>query len=470
MKKTVEATQKIVQNIVFERSAVFAFFWAFAHFVDEFRQPVRLVSDPFAGFLHMVVFALSVSIFFKPSSTGRLFTMSLVSVAVTVAQMPITPNHNIILLFGDLAIVTGIFVYSFRKNADLKNWFYDSEPFLRIALLITYGSATIAKLNSGWFNTELSCSTTMPAREFSWFPIDIPWETFWFMPFVIGGAELLIWLLPLFPKIRPYALVLATSFHIALSLTPDSQGLGFSFILFALLVLYLPDNSHAELYRRGKAILQGIKDRRMLGFTVYGFIILSALMGFISFVDVGNEIFRWVRYAPMLILIIIFGLIIQTQAIKHRNAPQVRPAVAVRHWTQLILVTVVILNSLGPYLGYKTYATMTMYSNLSTHSESYNHLVIPKIPLSNMSEDLVTIIESSNPKLQSYAQRGLRIVWHELRREMAKDPSQSVTFIRNSEVFEYENAFQNEQLRTLDPILHKLLGFRPIGEETICLW
>jgi hypothetical protein len=470
MGKKLAEKVKVSTSVVFERQTVFAFFWALAHFVDEFRQPVRLVSDPIGGMLHILVFALAVSVFFRPSSLGRLFSLSLFSIIVTFTQLPITPNHNMIFLMGDLAVVVGLFVYSFKKNADLRNWFVDTEPFLRIALLVTYGSATIAKLNTGWFTTELSCSTNMPRREFGWLPFDIPWETFWFMPFVIAGAELLIWLLPLFKRIRPYALVLAVTFHISLSLTPDSQGLGFSFLLFSLLMLYLTDQSHTEIYRRGRAILQWIKDKNLLAFSVYGFIALSAFLGFISFVDVGNEIFRFVRYAPMLALIILFGLLISSQAMKYRNAEQVRPAVAVRHWTQLILLVVIVLNSLGPYFGYKTYATMTMYSNLSVSDGKTNHLIIPRIPLSGMADDVVTIISTENEKLASYAERGMKVTWHELRREMSETPFTPIVYVRNGEIIQMDSAADDPELVSLDPILHRFLGFRPIGEENVCLW
>ena len=449
---------------------MFAFFWGLAHFVDEFRQPVRLVADPIGGFLHIIVFALAISVMFKPSSIGRLFSLSLLSSAVVFTQLPITPNHNMILLMGDLAIVAGLFVYSFSKNSELKNWFADTEPFLRIALLITYGSATIAKLNTGWFNTELSCSTTMPRREFGWLPFPVDWESFWFMPFVIAGAELSIWLLPLIRKIRPYALVLAVTFHISLSLTPDSQGLGFSFLLFALLMLYLPDSAHQQIYRQGTRTLRRITDSNKLALVVYGFVALSMFLGFISFVDVGNDIFRFVRYVPMLLLLAGFGFLISYYALRHRNQEQVRPAVAVRHWTQLVLLILIVANSLGPYLGYKTYATMTMYSNLSIANGTTNHLLIPRIPLSDMADDIVTIWDSSNPKVLSYAQRGLKITWHELRREMSETPFASVVYERDGEVIMMERASDDPELVSLDPVLHRLLGFRPIGEEYVCLW
>ena len=465
-----ESKPSVLSSITLERQAVFAFFWGLAHFVDEFRQPVRLVADPIGGFLHIIVFALAISVMFKPSSIGRLFSLSLLSSAVVFTQLPITPNHNMILLMGDLAIVAGLFVYSFSKNSELKNWFVDTEPFLRIALLITYGSATIAKLNTGWFNTELSCSTTMPRREFGWLPFPVDWESFWFMPFVIGGAELLIWLLPLIRKIRPYALVLAVAFHISLSLTPDSQGLGFSFLLFALLMLYLPDSAHQEIYRQGTKTLRRIIDGNKLALVVYGFIALSMFLGFISFVDVGNQIFRIMRYSPMLLLLALFGALICYHAIKHRSAEQVRPAVAVKHWSQFVLLAVIVANSLGPYLGYKTYATMTMYSNLSISNGTTNHLLIPRIPISDMADDVVTVISSSNQRVASFPQRGLKITWHELRREMADTPLANIVYERNGEVISLERANEDPELVSLDPILHRLLGFRPVGEEYVCLW
>lgn len=449
---------------------MFSFFWAIAHFVDEFRQPVALVNDPIGGLLHIGVFALAISLLFKPSSTKRLFALSLSSIAVTFTQLPITPNHNMIFLMGDLAVVSGIVVYSFRQNANMKDWFRDTEPFLRIALLVTYGSATLAKLNSGWFNSELSCSVVMPQREYDWLPFEIPWNEFWFMPWLVGGSEALIWLLPLISKIRPYALVLAVSFHTLLSLTPDSQGLGFSFLLFSLLMLYLPNDSHVELHGQGKKILRRITDAKILGPVVYGFILISILMGFISFVDFGNAIFMFVRYAPMLVLLIIFALLIAYQALKHRKAEAIRPAVAVRHWTQLVLLILILLNSLGPYFGYKTYATMTMYSNLSVGNGQTNHLFIPKLPISGMADDIVEVVETSNGKLQSYMKRDLKITWHELRRILAENPTDSITYIRNGERFALTNASENPELVSIDPILHRFLGFRPIGEENVCLW
>lgn len=470
MGKTKEILNQQMSKIVAERAAVFGFFWALAHFIDEFRQPLRLNQDSLDGFLHIGVFVLAISVLFKPSSVGRLFSMSLLSAIVTFSQLPITPNHNMILLMGDLTVILGIFVYSFKRDAELKNWFYDSEPFLRVALLVTYGSAVLAKFNQGWFTTEISCATTMPAKEFDWLPFDIPWTTFWFMPFVIAGAEALIAILPLFRRTRPYGLVLAVGFHASLSLTPESQGLGFSFLLFSLLVLYLTDKSHSDLYHRGKRFVQFLRDKRIFGITVWFFMLFSAWIAYISFVEMPTDVFRFFRYAPMLGLLFVFAALIAYEALKNRKLEQVKPAIAVRHWTQAIALVLIVLNSLGPYLGYKTYASMSMYSNLSVANGSTNHLFIPRIAISGMADDIVEIIETDNEKLQNYADRRLKVTWHELRRELNKTPNASITYIRNGQQFSVDVAYEVPEFRELDPILHKLLGFRPIGEENVCLW
>jgi hypothetical protein len=60
--------------------------------------------------------------------------------------------------------------------------------------------------------------------------------------------------------------------------------------------------------------------------------------------------------------------------------------------------------------------------------------------------------------------------WHELRRKMSLTPTASISYERNGEIFEYEFAGENPELVTIDPILHKLLGFRNASSTDECLW
>jgi hypothetical protein len=79
------------------------------------------------------------------------------------------------------------------------------------------------------------------------------------------------------------------------------------------------------------------------------------------------------------------------------------------------------------------------------------------------------VIESSNQRLVSLYNTGYSLTWHEFQRFMSEDPWASVTFIRNGETFELEQAADMPELVELTP-LHQFIGFRYVTEEPLCLW
>lgn len=466
VKKLVEQSFQVLKT----RQAVFGFVWGLGHFVDEFRQPVRPFEDPLQGILHILVFSFAVALMIRPSSTKRLAMLSGTNIIVAATQMPQMPNHNMIYFMVDIAILASIALADFSRKRELATWWSGVEPFLRTALLITYGSATFAKFNSAWFNPAVSCATTMPAKEFAFLPFDIPWTSFWFMPFVVAGAEVIVSLAPLNRKLRPFALPFAFVFHTFLSLTPVSNGLGFTFLLLALLTLYLPEDASTDLYNRGVKFQSAIKRNGTLPLFAYGYVILAASLAVLSWFAVWPEAFSFIRYVPALILLIAFGSVISIWSLKYRNAEQVRPAIGAKHWVQVLILILVGLNSLAPYLGVKTNATMTMFSNLKIEGGETNHLIMPRLPIRTMADDLVIVIESSNPDVRTFEESGLLYTWHELRRKMAETPTASIVYERNGERFDYEYAQDNPELVSIDPVLHKLLGFRNASITDECLW
>lgn len=479
-----QAASHVVGNIAQiaqSRQAVFGFFWGLAHFIDEFRQPSYIVTDGIQGILHAIVFVLAVALMYKPSSTLRIFMLSATSLTVGFLQMPITPNHNMIYFMVDTAIVVSVMVFVWFTKKPVENWFTHSESFFRLGLFITYGSATLAKLNTSWSDLEVSCATTMPAKEFSWLPaftqglfgtpLVIDWTSIWLLPIAVAGAELLIFILPLFAKTRPYAIPLAVLFHISLSLTPVSNGLGFSFLLYSLLALYLPDDAMVRIHTEGKRFMAKAKERGLLPLVAYGFFAFSVYIGFQAFLNPqGNEQDFW-RYLPSLFALALFGALISVASIRYRNSAQVKPAVAVRHWAHGLLLAVIVLNSMGPYLGIKTYATMTMFSNLQVENGQSNHIIFPRVPWETPVDDTVEILETNNKRLYDrFVGTGYKITYHELRRELAETPGASITYVRGGETFSYDQALENPELITLDPVWHKLVGFRPIAPTAECLW
>ncbi len=466
LKKATETSLSILR----QRQAVFGFVWGLGHFVDEFRQPVRPFEDPYIGVLHILVFAFAVSLMLRPSSTKRLGMLAAANIFVALTQMPQMPNHNMIYLMIDIGILACIALADFSRRRTLATWFQDVEPFIRFGLLITYGSATIAKFNTAFFTPAVSCATTMPAKEFAFLPFDIPWTSFWFLPFVVAGAEVIVSLAPLNRKLRPWALPFAFVFHTMLSLTPLSNGLGFTVLLMALLTLYLPDDAMVDLYGRGTKFVGTIKKNKTLPYFAYGYVILVSSLAILSWFAVWPDVFGFIRYVPALILLVVFGGVISYMALRYRKSEQVRPAIGAKHWVQVLILILVALNSVAPYLGVKTNATMTMFSNLKIEGGTTNHMFIPRLPVQTMADDLVKVFETSNPRVRTYPETGLLYTWHELQRLMSETPTASIVYERDGEVFQYESAFQNPELITIDPILHKLLGFRNASTTDECLW
>jgi hypothetical protein len=471
--KKTSKTKQTVQSAVTllkQRQAVFGFVWGLGHFVDEFRQPVRPFEDPFIGVLHMLVFFFAVALMIRPSSTKRLGLLAGANIVVAFAQMPQMPNHNMIYFMADIGILAMIAYADFSRRRTLETWYEGVEPFLRFALLIVYGSATFAKFNTAWFNPAVSCATVMPAKEFSFLPFDIPWTSFWFMPFIVAGAEVIVSLAPLVRKLRPWALPFAFVFHTMLSLTPVSQGLGFTVLLLSMLTLYLSDDAMKDIYNKGVKFQTTIKKNGTLPYFAYGYVILAGSLAILSWFGVNQDAFSFIRYIPALILLILFGTALSYFSIRYYKSEQVKPAIGAKNWLQIVLLLVIGLNSLAPYLGVKTNATMTMFSNLKIEGGTTNHLIMPRLPIPTMADDLVKVYATTHERVQVFQATGRMYTWHELQRLMADKPTASIRYERNGEIFTLQFAHQNPELVKTNPVLHKLLGFRQASETDDCRW
>jgi hypothetical protein len=136
------------------------------------------------------------------------------------------------------------------------------------------------------------------------------------------------------------------------------------------------------------------------------------------------------------------------------------------------MITIVLLNGLCPYLGIKTEMSYSMFSNLRTEQGKSNHFLIRKVlHLDGYADDVVTILHSSDPKMQWYADNGFGITFFELRSYASKHKDISLRYLRSGIRYELTFAGDDPELATPIPILQrKLLGFRPVtlGEQVGC--
>lgn len=127
----------------------------------------------------------------------------------------------------------------------------------------------------------------------------------------------------------------------------------------------------------------------------------------------------------------------------------------------------VCVNGLSPYLGAKTETSFSMYSNLRTEGGATNHFLVRKpLRLFGYQEDLVTILESSDPKLQWYADTGHVMTWFEFREHLGRRRRIAVRFQRSGEPAQtLTRSDEDPRLVPWPSWLRKLLFFRPAKVE-----
>ena len=472
-------TETALAQIWRVRQTVFGFLWAMAHIIDSFRQPSRIVGLGVENLLGLAVFIAAFWLIFRPSSTLRLGVLAAFMVFEVLYSLPIVPNHKIILLFLDLVILLSILYFvGLRKLRTSGAWYALTEPMLRLGLFVTYGSATLAKFNRDWFNPEISCANELPSNEFAfvstWFGIDIPWTSIWILPTAIALAEVIVWLGLVFKRTRWLAIGFAVAFHTGLALTPVSNGLGFNFLLFPLVFLWLPDSAFQEVHAKAAKAMAWIKARGLVlpgFFLVFATATAMAFTAIISIDPASVAVMRHARYLPALALLLGFGATLVLLAIKHRNQPQIENGLRIKHALHFVLIAVVLFNSAAPYLGIKNYSSMTMYSNLQVGVPGANHLFIPSIQNGQTpAADLVEVVFTDNPRVSGrFVQTGFLITWHELQREMSQTPNAAIVYIRNGETVEAQRASDIPGL-TETSWYHWLSGFRPHGLVSRCSW
>jgi hypothetical protein len=97
-----------------------------------------------------------------------------------------------------------------------------------------------------------------------------------------------------------------------------------------------------------------------------------------------------------------------------------------------LLPALVLINGLNPYLGLRTQLSFSMFSNLRTEGGRTNHLFMPRlITLQPYEDDLVEVIEASDPILQDLRTKELLLPYFEFQAMINELDNVRVTYLRN---------------------------------------
>ncbi len=392
------------------------------------------------------------------------------------------PNHILFSWVVNLTLLTTLVVTLVRRTsrtAIAAEWMRAFAPWLRIELGLLYFFTVFHKLNTAYFNPEVSCAVSMlheVAARFPFLPTSAAAEYG-----VIYGTLLVEVLIPVLlavPGTRLLGFLLGFAFH-ALLATHSYIGIySFSATLFALFAVFLPESLatrlQAPLWLR--RVLTTMAGAGVLLLTVWllrhRLFSGGALEPFLP-----APLFKIGMQAALVYALAAFCTIGWLGLRHPAEFRQSAPGTARGLWPLAAFPMLLVLIGLQPYLGLRTLMCFSMFSNLQTEGGRSNHLLMPNwLQVTDWQRDLVEIVESSEPILSALAQQRLTLPFLELRRirTITPDPM-TIVFRRQGQSFEFAtaDATTHGSIPPLGPLAKHYFRFRPVEsdpDQVRCRW
>jgi hypothetical protein len=140
------------------------------------------------------------------------------------------------------------------------------------------------------------------------------------------------------------------------------------------------------------------------------------------------------------------------------------------HPVALLVVGLVLVNALTPYLGLKTRYSFTMYSNIRTEADLWNHLVVPSaVRVAELEDDLVRVTRVTGAGADAAAIVGAQVPTGEARRVLAPHPDAIAVYEMEGRRHVADPVASDATVGTPLPVgMAKLAGFRPVEPVDVC--
>src|SRR5271157_1612540 len=432
-------------------------------------------------------FIIALVVLFRPFSRIAFLSLALVETLAILIALPWTNTNRLLQLFIFATIASsGVYILarsSFQK-LDSGAWLELVQPLLRLQLVIVYGLAAWHKLNVDFLNPQSSCAVILYERT-PFFHLHADGNAMrWGL--ILGAivTEMSLPVLLSLRRTRNFAVCYGVLFHISLGF---SEFYAFSATMISLLFLFTPENFcdvAADFWRSRNQSVKMMA--RLGGLAVLAVVVILTAARFgpsladlrqITSFRAGLNMFwgkvsYWSGYWMLLFYLLPLGLFVW---LWYRQPAFFQPAVrCFRPIPPLfwVLPALLIFDGINPYLGLKTDTAFAMYSNLRSEGGRTNHLIWRHpLALANYQEDLVQVVESSDPTLEAAAQRGWPMPFLDLRRRISSQVREggkniSITYIRNGKLTRVQAAELEPDLATRPSVLErKFLIFRAISRE-----
>lgn len=434
------------------RMTLFRWLWALAAAVHYLEQ--GWPEQP----LDAVLLGLTAAVLARPGSAGLFVVFLVAEVARVWADLPLLNNHWILSGFVALGLL-GAAVSA--RRLDDAGWAEAAGPTLRGLVIATYALAALHKCNDGYWDPATSCgyrfyAQLLPGLGLPMGPVAARVAIAGSLLLEGGLAVLLAW-----PRARRLGLLLGAAMHLAFGKLGHAE---FSLPMLTLYVFFLPDSAEAELVGLGRRI-------RALAPNLPGWFLGTAAWLGLILASGGARAPAWrLLYDTTLLACGLGGVVIAWLTRRGGAwtlAGRARPLGAA-------VLLLYLVHGLSPYLGLKTEATLSMFSNLSVEGGQSNHWWIPaSAQVVSWPKRLVRVLETNDPDLKRFANPDLEVPYLTFQRAFQVASDERTVWVRWSEdgvEHTWARAGDDPALEAPQPaLLRRLVAFRPRSASGACL-
>ena len=421
---------------------------------------------------HFLVILAAFWTILRPTSVVRFLTMIAMEVFAVALDMPDVGSHTLLLLVSGVCLLTWVGWGALRTQGlpDAGVLFEQIAPFFAVQLLLVYAVAAVAKLNTGFLDPDITCAASMSGR--------LPWSQLSFMAgswrvvASIWGTVVIEVALPILLTVRRsrmVGLVLGGVFHAVLGL---AGNVPFSALALALFVTFLPPDTPSKLFtlattHPGLVRWAGRTGRMSRSVAAFPVAVGCWLLGAAIFPDEPGTGPTLLSHGMGLFVVAAFagGILVVLGLARGGSHSHSARSFRIHHSVFVAGILLMVLNSASPYVGLKTDSSLTMFSNLHTEGDQWNHLLIPEaVRVFPYQDHPVRILASNDPALNALGRDGVRLVPFELERHLRSHPGTIAAYATTDA--------EGEKVLTAGPatdaapltrrLLDKIVKFQPV--------
>ncbi|NKZ10562.1 hypothetical protein HGA11_06190 [Mycolicibacterium septicum DSM 44393] len=452
------------------------------HYSDS--QPLAVVPVLLAGLPALLL----------PGSVAAAALVVAAGATVAVLNLPAASNHLVLSLLVAVALgTTAVWALAVRNPPDVpdsfvQRWLDAARSPVGFVLLVVYLFTVFDKLNTAYFAPETSCGSDL-FGQLIWlngFDGVVPGPAVGqFVAIVAVVTEAAILALLAVPRLRFWGLLLGVGFHSILAL---ASFYDFATVVFAVYVLLVPTEVFATLASRTTVLRRVV----LAGFAAHVLLSVVSSSADSPASPIGLPwhtllVLTWaVAVIPFMVALLRGYRAAESDGVRTPNW-RLRPLAL------LVAPLLTLANGLTPYVGLKTVANFSMFSNLHTEEGTTNHLLpgVTALELADYPRDTVTVVGLELPEqpgdMTALSRQTrwmnedppVRIPWLELRRTVLLWKDAGITGVRIA--YLHSGPPQVVDDATKDPVLaaplpwwqRHLLAFRAVDSGSgadICRW